>query len=48
MKVVPEPNIVSDRIKAFLDDWPEHIKDHRVKQIKQRTSSNILYYSDFS
>ena len=29
MEVIPEPNIVSDRIKAFLDDpqWPEHIKE---------------------
>ena len=29
MEVVSESNIVSDRIKAFLDDpqWPEHIKD---------------------
>ena len=36
MKVIPEPNIVSDRIKAFLDDpqWPEHIKDPQLKQIK--------------
>ena len=43
MKVVPEPNTVSDRIHAFLDDpqWPEHIKDPQLKQIKKRTSSNI-------
>ena len=43
MKVVPEPNIVSDRIKAFLDDpqWPKHIKDPQLKQIKKRTSLNI-------
>ena len=29
MEVVPEPNIVSDRFKAFLDDpqWLEHIKE---------------------
>ena len=43
MEVVPEPNNVSDRIKAFLDDpqWPEHIEDFQMKQIKRRTSSNI-------
>ena len=43
MEVVPEPNIVSGRIKAFLDgpQWPEHIKDPQSKQIKRRTSSNI-------
>ena len=37
MEVVPEPNTVSDRIKAFIDDpqWPEHIEDHQVKQIKR-------------
>ena len=29
MEVVPEPNPMSDRIKAYLDNpqWPEHIKD---------------------
>jgi hypothetical protein len=29
IEVVPESNIVSDCIEAFLDDpqWPEHIKD---------------------
>ena len=29
MEVVPEPNIVSGRTKAFLDDcqWLKHIKD---------------------
>ena len=29
MEVIPKPNIVSDHIKAFLDDpqWPKHIKD---------------------
>ena len=29
MEVVLKPNIVSDRIKAFLDDpqWPEYMKD---------------------
>ena len=29
IEVIPEPNIVSDHIKAFLDDpqWPKHIKD---------------------
>ena len=28
MNVVTEPNNVSDRIRAYLDDphWPEHIK----------------------
>ena len=43
MEVVPEPKPVSDHIKAFLDDpqWPEHIKDPQLKQIKSRTSSNI-------
>ena len=43
MEVVPEPNIVSDRIKAFLDDlqWPEHIKDPPLKQIKRQTSMDI-------
>ena len=43
MEVVPEPNTMSDRIKAFLDDlqWPEHIKDPQLKQIKRRTSLNI-------
>jgi hypothetical protein len=43
MEVVPEPNNVSDRIKTFLDDpqWPEHIKDPQLRQIKRRTSSNI-------
>ena len=39
MKVVSESNIVSDRIKAFLDDrqWPEDIKDSWWKQIKMQT-----------
>ena len=43
MEIVLEPNIVSDRIKTFLDDpqWPEHIKDPQLKQIKRRTSLNI-------
>jgi hypothetical protein len=43
MRVVLEPNIVSDRMKAFLDDphWPEHIKDPPLKQSERRTSSNI-------
>ena len=29
MRVVPEPNTMSDRIKAFRDDpqWSEHIGD---------------------
>ena len=42
MKVVPEPNTVSDCIKTFLDDsqWPKHIKDPQLKQIKRRTSSD--------
>ena len=36
MEVVPEPNTVNDGTKAFLDDpqWPEHIKDPQLKQIK--------------
>ena len=43
MEVVPEPNIVSDRTKAFLDDpqWPEYIKDHELKQIKRKQIPNI-------
>ena len=43
MEVVLEPNTVSVGIKMFLDDlqWPEHIKDPQLKQIKRRTSSNI-------
>ena len=43
MEVVPEPNIVSDCIKAFLDDsqWPDHIKHPPLKQIKRQTPSNI-------
>ena len=42
MEVVLEPNIVSDRIKAFLDSqWPEHIKDPSLKEINIQTSSNI-------
>ena len=38
MEVVQEPNIVSHRIKAILDDpqWLEHIKDPQLKQIKRR------------
>ena len=41
MEVVPEPITVSDRIKAFLEDpqWPEHIKDPQLKQMKRRSSS---------
>ena len=37
MEVVPEPNTMSDHIKAFLDDlrWPKHIKDPQLKQIKR-------------
>ena len=44
MEVVPMPNTVSDRIKVFLDDpqWPKHIKDPQLKQIKWQTSLNIL------
>ena len=36
MEVVPEPIIVSDCIKAFLEDcqWPKHVKDSQLKQIK--------------
>ena len=43
MEVVMEPNTMSDRIKVFLDDpqWPKHIKDPSLKQIKRQTSSNI-------
>ena len=41
MEVAPEPIIMSDRIKAFLEDpqWPEHIKDPQLKQIKRQSSS---------
>ena len=40
---IPEPNVVSDCIKVFLDDpqWLEHNKDPQLKQIKRQTSSNI-------
>ena len=43
MEVVPEPNTVSDCIKAFLDNpqWPEHMKDPQLKQIKRQASLNI-------
>ena len=43
MEVVPEPNIVTDRIKVFLDDsqWREHIKNPLLKQIKRQISLNI-------
>ena len=43
MEVVLEPDTLSDRIKAFLNDpqWPKHIKDAQPKQIKRQTSSNI-------
>ena len=43
MEVIAEPNTVSDHIKAFLDDpqWPKHMKDPQLKQIKRRMSSNI-------
>jgi hypothetical protein len=43
MEVVPEPNTLSDRLKAFLDEpqWPKHIKDPQLKQMKIQTSSNI-------
>ena len=37
MEVVPKPITLSDHIKAFLDDsqWPEHIKDPQLKQIRE-------------
>ena len=40
MEVVPEPNIGSDHIKAFLDNpqWPKHIKDPQLRQIQMCTS----------
>ena len=43
MEVVLELNTLSDRLKVFLDEpqWPEHIKDPQLKQIKRQTSSNI-------
>ena len=42
IEVVPEPGTLSDRIKTFLDDpqWPEHIKNPQLEQIKRKTSSN--------
>ena len=43
MEVVLEPNTVSDHIKVFRDDpqWPGHIKDPQLKQMKRQTSSNV-------
>ena len=43
MEVVPEPNIVSARIRRFVMilKWPEHIKEPTLKKIKRKTSSNI-------
>lgn len=48
-KVVPEPNTVSDLIKAFLDDLqrPEHMKDHQLKQMRRRISSILIVNGDF-
>ena len=45
-EVVTEPNYMSDRMKAYLDDpqWPKHSKDLLHKKIKRRTSSNLEYY----
>ena len=42
MEVVPEPNVVSDRMKTFLDgpQWHEH-KEPQPKQIKRQNSLNI-------
>ena len=39
-KIKKTPNILNDGIKAFLDDpqWPEHIKDPPLKQIKMKHS----------
>ena len=50
MEVVPEPNTLNDRIKAFHDNpqWPKHIKHPELKLIKRRTSSNIPKYLKFS
>lgn len=41
--IVMEPSIVSDRMKAFLDDPEqlEHIRDPQLNQIKRQTSSNL-------
>ena len=49
MEVVPEPNSVSDCMKVFLDDpqWPKHITDPQLKQIKRRTSSNLIILDFF-
>ena len=43
MEIVTQPNNVSDRIKAYLDDpqWLEHIKDPRKEKIKWQSSSDI-------
>ena len=43
MKVIWEPNIVSDCMKAFVDDpqWPEHIEDPSLKQIHRQTYFSI-------
>ena len=48
-EVVLEPNIAGDCRKAFLDDpqWPEHINDPQLKQIKRRTSSNMIILEFF-
>ena len=39
MKVVLEPNTMNDTLKTFLDNpqWPKHIKDPQLKQIKKQT-----------
>jgi hypothetical protein len=48
MEVVPEPNTMSDCIKAFLDNpqWPGHIKDPQLKQIKRQTSLILIENKD--
>ena len=47
-KVVAEPNTMSDCIKAFLDDpqWPEHIEDPELKQIKRQISPILTENGD--
>ena len=49
MEVVMEPDTTSDCIKAFLDDpqWPDHIENPQLKQIKSRTSSIWTENKDF-
>ena len=49
MEVALEPNIMSDSIKGLLEDpqWPKHIKDPKLKQIKRQIFSNVYSNLDF-